>query len=217
MKISQGLTAGQHRTMFANRQAEGGQRVEHASMCRRHFPACDITQAVGEELERAAGRHRRIKLPDTPCGRIARIDQRLVATGGGLRVVLRQIVATHVHLATHFQHRRRIATQAQGNLPDGAQILRHVLSGRAIAAGGAAHQDTPFVAQADCQTVEFQFSGVFNRGGIRRQVQLTSDTGIEIKGAAGIGIGFGLDRQHRHHMGNRHKLGQCLPTHPLCR
>jgi hypothetical protein len=76
MKCDQAVGARHHGTVLADRQAEGGQRVEHAGMRRRQVPATRVAQAVGIEGQGPLGRHRRIELADAAGGAVARIDQR---------------------------------------------------------------------------------------------------------------------------------------------
>ena len=194
MEAGQFVATPQHGAVLADRQAEGGQRVEHAGMRFRHFPAVNRTNAIGEEFQRPAGGHRRVELTDTAGGGVARVDQGLVAARGGGGVVFFEIVAAHVDLAAHFQHRRRLAFQAQRNLAQRAQVLRDILAGSAVAARRTAHQHAVLVAQADRQTVEFQFGGVVDRRRVIGQHQLAPDARIEIQGAARPGVGLGLDR-----------------------
>jgi hypothetical protein len=58
----------------------------------------------------------------------------------------------------------RRPAQPQRDLADGADVLRHVLAGLAVAARGGLHQHALLVAQVDGQAVELQLGGVGDRG-----------------------------------------------------
>ncbi len=96
---------------------------------------CDLAQAIGIKAQRPLGGDRRVKLAHRTRGRIARVDEGFLALLALARIQCLEIVAAHVDLASHFQHgwhRRncRIARRLdpQGDLPDGAHILRDVLA-----------------------------------------------------------------------------------------
>ena len=203
--------------MLADRQTEGGQRVEHAGVGFGLIPAVDRTNAVGEEFQRPAGGDRRIQLTDAASRSIAWIDQRLVAARGGSGVVSFQVVAAHVHLAAHFQQRWRLATQAQRDLAQRAQVLRNVLAGGAVATRRTAHQQAVLVAQADRQAIELQFGGIFDWWRALAQLQFAANARVEVQCAARSGIGLGLDRQHRHVVHHRCELRQRLAADALRR
>lgn len=82
----------------------------------------------------------------------------------------------------------------------GADVLRHVLAGFAVAARGGLHQHAVFVTQVDRKAIELQFSGILDRRIGLGQSQFLAHPRIESQRTARFSIGFGADRQHRHHM-----------------
>jgi hypothetical protein len=79
-----------------------------------------------------------------------------------------EVVAADVDLAAHLEHLGRCGllaqAQAQGHLLEGADVLRHVLAGLAVAARGRLHQHPVLVAQVDRQAVELQLGCVLTGG-----------------------------------------------------
>ena len=107
--------------------------------------------------------------------------------------------------------------QTQRNLPDGADVVRHVLAVLAIAPGGGLHQQAIFVTQAHGQTVKFELGDVLHRGGALRQLQLFADAGVKGLRATGLRIGFGADAEHGHGMAHAVKLRQGFAAYALGR
>jgi hypothetical protein len=64
--------------VLAHRQAEGGQRVEHAAVGVGHRPALHLAEAVGEEGQRAPRGDARVELAQAAGGGIARVDEDLL-------------------------------------------------------------------------------------------------------------------------------------------
>ena len=158
---------------------------------------------------------------------VARVDKGFLAffSGGNalaLAFVQRlKISPAHKHLAAHFQHprhrnRRAIAAvQAQRYLADGADVLRHVFAVFTVTTRSGLLQTAVDVAQVDGQTVEFEFGHIFHRRGIGGQLQFLAHPRIKSLCAAGGGIGFGADAEHRHGVAHAGKLLQRLATHAL--
>ena len=225
VKGNQALRALAHHAFFRHRQAEGVECIQHAAVAVGHgVPALYLAPGVGIETQRALHRDGRIELAQRTGGGVARVDKGffvLRALGNLVALALVQClegIAPHIDLAAHFQHgRQRIATQAQRNLPNRAHVLRDVLTTLAIAARGGLHQHALLVAQVHGQTVKLELGGIFDRRLFRRQAQLLAHARVEGDHAAGLGIGLGADRQHRHRMMHRCKARQQLAQHTLRR
>jgi hypothetical protein len=182
-----------------------------------------ISQAVGEEAQGPPRRHRRVELAHRAGGCIARVDEGLLvlrARGdqGALALVqCLEIVAADVDLAAHLDDRRVNADEAQRNLPDRADVLRHVFASLAIATCRGLHQHAGLVAQVDRQAVELQLGGICHRCVGLRQSELAAHPRIESLGATGFGVGLGADRQHGHGMAHRHESFEHLADDTLRR
>ena len=122
----------------------------------------DGPNAIGKKRQGPLHGDVRIKLAHRPGGRIARIGKALGPGGLLLGVEALKIGAAHVHLAPHFQHGRSTGGQLQGNLPNGADVVRDIFAHLAIAARGRLHQAAGFVAQAHGQAVELGFGHVLD-------------------------------------------------------
>jgi hypothetical protein len=83
---------------------------------------------------------RRVELAHRAGGGVARVDEGLAALLALALVQALEVVAAQVDLAAHLQHRGALALQPQRDLADGADVLRHVLAGLAVAARGGLHQ-----------------------------------------------------------------------------
>jgi hypothetical protein len=180
------------------------QRLQHLVMRAKHRPALgrrrDGAQAVGKKAQRALGGDVRIELAHGPRGGVARVHKGLAALLALALVERIKVGAAHVDLAAHFQHRGHALGQGQRNLPDGADVVRHVLAHLAIAARGGLHQAAVFVAQAHGQAVKLGLGHVFDGGVGIGQPQLAPHAGVKRLRAGGLGVGFGVDAEHGHHM-----------------
>src|SRR5690606_3223343 len=149
--------------LAADREAELVQPGQRLRMGRRQLRALDLAQRVRVERERALRGDPRVELAQGAGGPVAWIGHRLVAAGArGLVPALERGLGHH-HFATHLQHLRRLAAQAQRNRTDGAQVGADVLAAGTVAAGGAAHEAAVLVAQADREAVEL---GLHRESGI---------------------------------------------------
>ncbi|MNZ54724.1 hypothetical protein D3C78_726350 [compost metagenome] len=153
-----------------DRQPPALEGLENAGVGIRQL-TLELTDTVGTELQRATGGHLRIELAQAAGGGIARIGEGLAAGLDGPRIQRLEAGARHEHLAAHLQHARpALAVQAQGDVAHGAHIAADVLTGTAVATGGATHQHTVLVEQADRQAVELGLAGVFHQGAGAEQV-----------------------------------------------
>ena len=105
--------------------------------------------------------------------------------------------------------------QAQWHLPDGPDVLRDVFAGLSIAARGRAHQDDVFVAQAECQPVEFQLGRVVHLWVALAQAEFTPHTRIEGDGARLGRVGLGADAEHGHSVAHGIETFEDVAEHAL--
>ena len=212
---------------ITDRQAPGPQLLEHAEMGLQGRSTLvgrrDLAQAVGEEAQGPAGGDGWVELAHgARCG-IARVHEGLFTLGAGrdpgaLRLVEPfEIVPAHVDLTANLQHRGRIGGQAQRDLPDGADVVGDILPVFAVTPRGRLHQHAAFVAQAHGQAVEFRLGDILHRWRLGRQCELAPHAGVEVLGAAGLGVGFGADAEHRNPMAHAGEAVQRLAADPLRR
>ena len=199
----------------------------------------DLAKAISEKAQGPLGGDGGIELAHRTGRGVARVHKglgRLVASGHARAHALVQrleIVAAHVDLATHLQHRRRIARKPQRDLAQRADVLRHVFARFTIAARGGLHQHAVFIAQADGQAVELGLGdvghgragqhglrdGAERLGAVARVVGLQADAPllgrqvvahllIELLGAGRRGVGLGADAEHGHGVAHRPEAGQ---------
>ena len=128
-----------------------------------------------------------------------------------------EIVAAHVDLAAHLEHRRLDALQPQRNLADRTNVLRHVLAGLPVAARGRLHQHAALVTQADRQPVELQLARVLDRRVAVGQLELPANACIEIARAIFARIGLGADAEHWHRVAHRGEAREHRAADPLRR
>ena len=164
VKCHQPLRSARHFAMRRYGQPHGLERIQHVALrLGRVRPVQHLAFAIGKKAQWALPGYGRVKLAQSACCGIAGVDKGffvLFALRDFLALLLVQlfeIVAPHIDFAAHFQHVRGLGgAQLQGDLPDGADVLRHVLTRFAIAARGGLHQRAVFVTQAHGQAVEFQ-------------------------------------------------------------
>ena len=108
---------------------------------------------VDPDRKRPFGRDHRVQLPERPGRSVARVRRRLLAGGDLSLRKAREAAEGEIHLAAHFEHRRRALavrdTHAQRNRLDRAQVGGHVLTAEAVASGGPASEDTVLVDERD--------------------------------------------------------------------
>ena len=191
------------RVQLVHRQAETGQRGQQCVMGGRGLPAFHLAQAVGVEAQRPAGGDARVELAHDAGGGVARVHEGLVAAFALLLVHALEVIAAHVDLAAHFDHRSVGAFQPVRNLRNRADRVRDVLAGLAVAARRRLHQRTAFVAQVDGESVELQLGRIVQRGRGIAEFERLAHTRIETLRRGRAGIALGVDRQHRHRMPDR--------------
>ena len=117
------------------------ERASSVSMCVENSrpSAICILNTMMSSLREAATRG--VLLAHGAGGGVARVGQQLLAAPGAPLIQLLEHGAGHVDLAADNQPRRKGAAQALRQAAHGAQVLRHVLAGDAVAAGGAADEN----------------------------------------------------------------------------
>ena len=178
------------------------QRLQHLVVRAEHRPTFgrrrNRAQAVGKKTQGPLGGDVGVELAHCACGGIARVHKRLAPLLPLALVQRIKVCTAHVDLATHLQQGRNALGQGQRDLPDGADVVRHVLAHLAITARSGLHQAALFIAQAHGQAVKLGLGHVFDgRVGIG-QAQLAPHAGIKRLGACGLGVGFGVDAEHGH-------------------
>ena len=183
----------------------------------------DFAQPVGEETQGTLGRYGGVQLTHSSRSGVTRVDKGFFAfhaLGDFFALALIQgleVIATHVDLAAHLQDRRCIGRQPQGDLPNSADVLRHIFTRFAISARGGLHQHTLLVAQVHGQAIELGFGHVLNRRSIFAQTQFTPHTSVEILCTAGFGVRLGANAQHGHCMAHAGERIQRFAAHTLGR
>jgi len=187
-----------------DRKSPRFQRLQHLVVRAKHRPALgrrrDRAQAVGKKTQGPLGGDVGVELAHSACGGIARVHKGLAALLALALVQRIKVGAAHVDLAAHFQNRRHTRRQGQRNLPDGANVVRHVLTHLAVATRGGLHQAATLVAQTHGQAVKLGLGHVLDGGVGIGQPQFAAHTGVKCLGACGLGVGFGVDAEHGHHM-----------------
>ena len=198
-------------------------KVGAAVSYRRYLP-----QAIGKKAQWPLRGNTGVQLAHGPCCCVARVDKSFFtfhALGNLAALAFIEgfkIVATHVDLTAHFQHcrdrqkaRARVRLQAKRDLPNRANVLRHVFACFAVAPGGSLQQHAVFIAQAHGQAVKFQLRNVFNRWIAACQTQFFADPGVEVLRAAGFGVGFSANAEHGHFVLHAGKLAEGSSTYAL--
>ncbi len=142
-----------------DREAERLQPIQgrclslHAALLDEHVEPCG---------EAPAGGYRRVNLAQRTGAAVTWVGIQRQPGLLALGVDARELGLGHVHLAAHLDADRFV--QALGHVLDGAQVRRHVLAGRAVAASRALREGAVDIAQADRQAVDLQL-GVIAQGG----------------------------------------------------
>ena len=160
-----------------------------------------VAQGVEENVQRSPGGDAGIQQPQRAGGGVARVGEGRQPVRLELPVEAREGAPRHVDLAANFQAAQCASSpcQAQGNAPDGAQVLRDVLAHPAVAARRAAHEFPVFVEQRHAQAVDFRLDHVAE--GLRRLVLQPHQARLEL--TQFIGIAGVVQAEHRHLMGHR--------------
>jgi hypothetical protein len=211
----QPVRAAHHAPLVVHRHAGRGERIEQAAVRVRQRPAAHLADAVGEEAQRPRGGDARVELAHRSRGGVAWVHEGFLPGGELLLVQSLEGVAPHVHLAAHVDELGVHAAQAQRNLADGADAVRHVLAGFAVAARGRLHQQAALVAQVDGKAVELQLRGILDGRGVVGQLQRPTHARIEAQRSALAGVALGFNGQHRHRVADRFQLRERRAQHAL--
>ena len=217
MEIHQTFSALHHLAVTVHRKAEAcqgrqGGAVRGGQVCVGRSPTLHIAHTISKKAQGPPRRDGRIQLAHGASGCIAGIDKRLlVALPRCDETALPFIeglerVSTHVHLTANFEHggpARRVTSQAQGNLVNGADVLGDIFTGLAVTARGRLYQETTLIAKADRQTVKLQLAAVRDRCRLRPQADFTSDPGIKVACPPRRGVGLRANAEHRHRVHHR--------------
>ena len=208
MEVDQAPNTLRDHSICTHRQAQRGQGIQQPRMGVRNRPALHLAQTIGKEAQRALGGDAGVELAQRAGGGVARVHKGLAALLTLALVQALEGVAPHIDLAAHLQHRRRAAIQPQRDLADGADVLRDVLAGLAVAARGGLHQHALLIAQVHGQAVELQLGRVFDLCIRQVQPKLAPHPGVKGLGPGCRGVGLGMNRQHGHRMAHRRQFGQ---------
>ncbi len=119
--------------------------------------------AVHPDRELPLGRDPRVQLPQRAGRGVPGIRGDLLAGGRGLLVHPGEHREREVDLAAHLEQSRRLAAQGQRDRPHRAQVRRHILSTPAVAARGAAAEDTVLVHERDGGAVDLGLDHIGHR------------------------------------------------------
>ena len=116
-------------------------------------------QIKTDDIELAGGCDLGVELAHRARGRIAGIGQQRLAPDLALAVEFFENRLGHVDLAAHDQAFRRVV-DPQRNRTHGAQILRHVLARRSVAARSAAHKHAVFILKRHRKAVDLRLDRI---------------------------------------------------------
>eukprot|EP00659_Diplonema_papillatum_P013251 gene13250-biopygen13298 len=177
--------------------------------------------AIAAEFQRTAGGDLRVQLTQATRRRVARVGESLAANFqlGGVQPL--ETGLGHEYFAAHFEGRRPAgAVQFQRNVAHGTHVDADVFASGAIATGGATHQLTVLIQQADRQAIELRLTAVLHRCATAKQVahgqvQAFSDPAIEFQHGAFIkGV---AEAEHRDFVAYLSERRQCRTADPLRR
>src|SRR5690606_12005890 len=121
--------------------------------------ALQRADAVHQHVQRAGGGHARVLLPQRTGRRVARVGEGLVAGGHQAGVELLELLHREEDLAPDLhQVGHLLAGEPVGDLRDGADVGRDVLTGAAVAAGRRAGEAAPLVGEVDGQAVDLELA-----------------------------------------------------------
>ena len=170
--------------------------------------AAALTQLQVEDgnVQLALGGDAGIQLAQGACGGIAGIGHQGLPLDLAAGIDLLKHAAGHIDLATDDEA-GQLLRQGHGQRADGAEILRHILTHAAIAAGGAAVEHTVAVLHRHTEAVHL---GLHAEGGMG---QFLTDAGQ--KGLHFVGVKHILQALQRHVVTNLFELAQNLAADTL--
>ena len=185
--------AAHHAHLRRDRQAERAQPLEQLALAGRLRCALERAQAVEDRRQRSRGADARVELAQTPGGRIARIDEDLLALLARPGVHARKARERHEHLPARLEQARRGALQALRHRADGAHVGGHVLAGDAVATRGGLRELTVAVDHRHRQAVELRLRDVLQ---LAAHAEPLVDAPVERRHVL-LGEGV-VEREHRH-------------------
>ncbi len=201
-------------TVGVDREAEPGQSLEGGRLRRDDVGVLDQLIEPGRQL--ASGGDGRVDLPKRTGAAVARIGVQGEPGLLALLVDAPELGLGHEHLAPCVE-RGGLGHPGRDD-GDGPQVGRHVLAGRAVAAGRALDEPAAVVVEADGQPVDLQFGDVAQLGGRFRgrwQREAPADTCVE---RSQLVVAEGVrQRQHRARMADLIEGAGRRATDPLCR
>ena len=173
--------------------------------------ALALADAVREQLERARGGDLRVELAQGAGGRVAGVREQLETLRRALRVHGGEGGARHQHLPAHLEQRGHgVAAQPQRQRAHGAQVVRDVFAGPAVAAGRAEREGAGLEAQGHRHPVVLGLGGVHQRLAAPQVAAHPSVERGQVLRRQGV-----VERQHRHRMLDRPKARRRRPADPL--
>ena len=130
-------------------------------------------QIEDHHVQLALRRDLRVLLPERPRGGVARVGEQRLAGDLALGVEGGEGAFRHIDLAAHDQV-RQFVRQRHGQVPDGADVLRHVLPRAPVAAGRAADKTPVAILDGNGQPVYLWLDAVLHG------VELLAHTLVEL-------------------------------------
>jgi hypothetical protein len=142
-------------------QTPTAQSCKHFAVTSRKLRTFDHARSVKEHFERSRGRKSRVELAQAACCCIPRVHEYLFALLRRNSVHFLEAGNRNEHLASDFKHLwKGLASQAQRNRLDRADVVRDVFAHAAIAACRRDFERTLAVCQADCEAVQLRLAGI---------------------------------------------------------
>ena len=158
----------------ADRQAHRSQRVEQRAVRGRHAPSRAPRPGRRRRSSAAAGRRCAGSswrtAPAAALRGLTKVFSPLPRAARCVRAPRSRRGACRPRRAPRAPAPRS-RSGAGGSGTDGADVLRHVLAGLAVAARRRLHQHAALVAQVDRQAVELELAGVLDRRRVRRRAR----------------------------------------------
>ena len=201
-------------TIRVDRQPEARQPVERLVLGRARAGVLDELVEPGRQLP--ARGHGRIDLAERARAAVARVGVERQAGCLAFLVDPCELRLRHEHLAANVG-RDRIREPIRDDL-DRPEVGGHVLAGRAVAAGRAAHEPATLIAQGDGQAIDLELSHVPEiRSGFRRCIDAEDLPHASIERPQLIVRERIPERQHRPRVAHLGELVAEARTHALRR
>ena len=166
-----------------------------------------VLQVKADDIQLAGGRHLGVKLAHGACGGVTGIGQQRLSLDLPLRVQLLEDGFGHIHLAPDNQPLRCVFN-AQRQRAHGAQILRYIFAGHAVAPGSAPDKNAVFILKRHGKAVDLGLHHIV----VGRQKACVHPVSEGEKLIIGENV---CQAFQRHLVPHRLKLGKGLAAHPL--